>query len=813
MLLVCEAHSGDPAVGQTGTFWIQFRHFALQALAAVLEEGAAPNSAASLREPPCLVRPQGAVVDPRGRERRESFFQKVAGPERLVMVSWTTGAPADPSEKGSRTAIALNLALSIRKNAPQLERRFAYISMDTVAHQVMQEHGFNSALCEAGPCRSTDLKDDIWKMRWYLMLTLTSFDLHVLVIDADIVFLGDPLNEFSRDVDMEVMTDHFFPEKHLWEPWVRDHINTGFILVKPTLPIRFLIADFLDENWQSEQGEALSNHHFRPTCAQDQRVFNHFIVRRMLADIPLVVGHYGQKTFGRQQSIVPAWPWRQVSIRILDPKRIAHGMNFFWRRAHLLDPKVGSLPPEYFLRDRQVWFLDDWLDRFNDTSRRFMTYVHPAGQNLRGDFTTLAAAIEAARLMGRRLVLPHTMNCLILSKFWLLDFLPLSPVAMLGRSMEKPQQTCRVAGRNTPAYSVWNLDVTIQREADSGNCTFDYFSWAKNLLDAHAGFVIESGVRHLPEFRQLVEDSGSTLPAVADWPRLSLWTAMAAEWSEWSLKTCVVLCFLNAAALLALGAFPVPWVLLLLGGSLLLQADRALAHLSCWAIARTPKAFHWSIELICRGAIKVKLVCVEGVRFNTQRNEEALLNLWAALHLDDATNEAAIVHGAHHVGGLDAPHMVKPLEHGAKALQADAAQRNFQGVYLGELVWVLIAQLLPKVLESSPQNLMKTALFAVGFGAWDATVIMGAKAFELALDAKYCLGNVLPCLPSTEPRPTLDRCFVHVHLICGRGLVRSSALAQRPPPAHWLGYDASIARLDMPCRQNVMVCLARLLCR
>lgn len=29
------------------------------------------------------------------------------------------------------------------------------------------------------------------------MLTLTSFDLHVLVIDADIVFLGDPLNAQS----------------------------------------------------------------------------------------------------------------------------------------------------------------------------------------------------------------------------------------------------------------------------------------------------------------------------------------------------------------------------------------------------------------------------------------------------------------------------------------------------------------------------------------------------------------------------------------------------------------------------------------
>lgn len=59
-----------------------------------------------------------------------------------------------------------------------------------------------------------------------------------------------------------------------------DHINTGFVLVKPTQAIRrlvlkamllwppictstddhrphswgFLIADFLDENWQSEQG-------------------------------------------------------------------------------------------------------------------------------------------------------------------------------------------------------------------------------------------------------------------------------------------------------------------------------------------------------------------------------------------------------------------------------------------------------------------------------------------------------------------------------------------------------------------------------
>ena len=33
------------------------------------------------------------------------------------------------------------------------------------SYEVMEEYGFNSALCEAGICRSKDLKDDIWKMR------------------------------------------------------------------------------------------------------------------------------------------------------------------------------------------------------------------------------------------------------------------------------------------------------------------------------------------------------------------------------------------------------------------------------------------------------------------------------------------------------------------------------------------------------------------------------------------------------------------------------------------------------------------------
>ncbi|CAE8598063.1 unnamed protein product [Polarella glacialis] len=472
----------------------------LEALSEVrLEEGEPPTSAAALRESLVLVRPGAGLADTLvGARRKEvprrmmlplpkEYFVQMAGPEKLVILGWTTGAPAE-GEKLSRTVLAVNLALSIRKHAPQLESRFAYISMDTFAHEVMEEYGFNSVLCEAGPCRSTDLKDDIWKMRWYLMLTMTSFGLSVLVVDADIVFLGDPTKEFARDSDMEVMTDHFFPERHLWEPWVRveDHINTGFVLVRPAEPVRFLIADFLEENWLSEQGSVRRD-------GMDQRVFNHFIVRRMSADVPQVIGRYGDATWGRPQQIVPTWPMRQVSIRILNPARIAHGMNFFWRRAHLLDPEIGHLPAvahvngadpkEYFLRDRDVWFVDDWQERFG-SSPKFLIYTHPPGQTLEGDFARLSAALEAAKMLKRQLVLPNTMNC-----------------------------------QNTPAYRVWNLDITVQRETERGNCTFDYFSWAKNVLDTYAGFVVESGLVQHPEFQQLLEDSVAPLPRLSAWPK------------------------------------------------------------------------------------------------------------------------------------------------------------------------------------------------------------------------------------------------------------------------------------------------------
>ena len=50
--------------------------------------------------------------------------------------------------------------------------------------------------------------------------------------------------------------------------------------------------------------------------------------------------------------------------------------------------------------------------------------------------------------------------------------------------------------------------------------------------------------------------------------------------------------------------------------------------------------------------------------------------------------------------------------------------------FLGEQLFVK--------LSVCPPNATGEAFFAVGFGAWDASVMMGARAFELALDAKYC---------------------------------------------------------------------------
>lgn len=91
------------------------------------------------------------------------------------------------------------------------------------------------------------------------------------------------------------------------------------------------------------------------------------------------------------------------------------------------------------------------------------------------------------------------------------------------------------------------------------------------------------------------------------------------------------------------------------------------------------------------------------------------------------------------------------------------------GVYLGELVWVLIAALLPKLFEHSPTELLKNATFAAMFGARDSAVHAGALAVELGINLKSCFTRSVPRY-RFQHRGDLGGCYVQVHLIRGVGV-------------------------------------------
>ena len=150
---------------------------------------------------------------------------QIAGPEGRLIVSWTTGGP-------KRWSIAHNLALSIRRNTPELERIFVFVALDADAVRRAEASKFNVVLNQG----SHDLQDDIWKMRWLIQTTCISLGLEILVVDSDIVFLANPFQHFFFDSDLEAMTDHFFPAEQLWATWLRpaEHINTGFLFARPS---------------------------------------------------------------------------------------------------------------------------------------------------------------------------------------------------------------------------------------------------------------------------------------------------------------------------------------------------------------------------------------------------------------------------------------------------------------------------------------------------------------------------------------------------------------------------------------------------
>ncbi|CAE7270348.1 unnamed protein product [Symbiodinium sp. CCMP2456] len=388
---------------------------------------------------------------------------EIAGPAGRLIVSWTTGGP-------KRWSIAHNLALSIRRNTPELESIFVFIALDADAVRRAQDSGFNAVLNDG----SGDLQDDIWKMRWLIQTTCMSLGLEVLVVDSDIVFLTDPFRHFFFDSDVEAMTDHFFPAEQLWATWLRpaEHINTGFLFVRPSARLLAFLVEFIDAHYHGHEGPTLRD-------GMDQRVFNKFVMHKMEKSPPEVVSRYENITFsgldwqGKTRRFTPRATWDvpigssdTITLRILDPAyklKSCDGSGQPPAVVHVngVDPKM------YFLRDRNLWYVDDWDDRFND-STSFLVYHHPKGLNLSADFEVLIAALEIGAYFRRRVVLPDTMNC-----------------------------------ANSPAYLIYNLSETM---VDEPGCTYDYFAHANGLYEVYSRvkpYAIEAGIAREPRFKEL----------------------------------------------------------------------------------------------------------------------------------------------------------------------------------------------------------------------------------------------------------------------------------------------------------------------
>lgn len=413
--------------------------------------------------------------------------------DRRLLVTWTTG--------GEFAKMALNFALSVRHNVPALEASTAIVSLDEDAHSQLQKHGFTSVLLP-GP-QSEDAaqhpwqNDQLWKFKYRLMASLCSAGIAALVVDTDVVILSDPFPALVRDADIEVMTDLFFPEQQLLSTAMRpeDHVNTGYVFHTASQGALQLTMSFLD-SFALPSWNGLKRDWF------NQRAFNKFLLEWVDEGIvefryknyswrSLRTGHWsnaGGPTGSSRSNSESRRAAATVVVRVLDPAFVAHGMNYFWRRAHLLaQPANNNLnssadsshglvvvhangvePKDYFMRDRHLWYIDDFEERYGVASR-FLVYSHPRGLPLEEDFETLAAAVDLAIMLKRRVVLPTTMNC-----------------------------------KNCPAYgpygmSGWPLD-------DDGflpGCTFDYFSRAGLVTGEWLQFTAESSVVELPGFQSL----------------------------------------------------------------------------------------------------------------------------------------------------------------------------------------------------------------------------------------------------------------------------------------------------------------------
>ncbi|CAJ1353954.1 unnamed protein product, partial [Effrenium voratum] len=109
--------------------------------------------------------------------------------------------------------MALNLFSSIRLNAPRWAPAFVVLALDVETESFLRRKGITTWLHETV---------DIYMTRWRLLAGLVAAGFEVLLTDTDVVFLSDPFPYFFQDADLEVMTDHLFPERDLWDARWRD---------------------------------------------------------------------------------------------------------------------------------------------------------------------------------------------------------------------------------------------------------------------------------------------------------------------------------------------------------------------------------------------------------------------------------------------------------------------------------------------------------------------------------------------------------------------------------------------------------------
>ncbi|CAE8656531.1 unnamed protein product [Polarella glacialis] len=333
----------------------------------------------------------------------EAMLRRLAGDGQPLLLTWTTG------EK-KYSDFALNLGLSVRRNVgAELERRLVVIALDRQAQATMRSNNFQSVLFEI----TGDRRDAIWKFRYMVVHTMSHLGISSLVVDSDIVVMSDPFLAIHGDADLEISTDHFHPELDLWDQRFRDedHLNVGVMFAKASEQVKQFMLEFLEE-YNESMIAGIERDSF------DQRSFCRFVKQRLFhMDSDPVHALYGVDQVFRNDAARHKTQ-QPLRIRALDPVVFAHGMNFFWLRAHTAPGRQKTLatvhanaitPKDYFLRDRGLWYLDDFAESFEEA--RFMTYEHPKGLSLGEDFQYLAEAVTVAVALERKLILPNTELC------------------------------------------------------------------------------------------------------------------------------------------------------------------------------------------------------------------------------------------------------------------------------------------------------------------------------------------------------------------------------------------------------------------